>query len=182
MNNAYDIYIGVDPDKDKSGIAVYEKGLNKVTIIDRRFPEMIKFINEQHRRAQMEGKRLLVVIEASWLSENVRHHAAWTDNKGIAARKGYAVGYNHAVGILLKEVLDDMQIPNLEQRPLKKTWSGPDRKITHEELAYIFEVNRTEGMPRTTNQEKRDAALLAIYHTKLVICNKNLHIATKSRK
>ena len=45
--------------------------------------------------------------------------------------------------------------------PLRKIWKGKDRKITHEELTAIV------GKIKHTNQEGRDAALLAWVHAGL---------------
>lgn len=168
----YDIYVGVDPDKDNSGVAVYDKRSNTIEMMKYTFPEMVKYINHRQHVARQTGVRMIVVIEASWLVGDIRLHAKWTDNKGITARKGYAVGYNHAVGKLLKEMLDDMEISNLEQHPLRKTWNGPERKITRDELEYMLDRNRTKYRKGVNNQEMRDAALLALYHTNFIFCKK----------
>ena len=52
----------------------------------------------------------------------------------------------------------------VERQPLPKTWSGKDRKITHEELAYFAPVPKSR-----TNPEERDAALLAWNHAALPV-------------
>lgn len=47
------------------------------------------------------------------------------------------------------------RIEVLPHFPLKKHWKGKEGKITHEELAYFT------GIKKRTNQDARDAALLA---------------------
>ena len=50
-------------------------------------------------------------------------------------------------------------------KPLRKIWHGRDKKITHDELCQITKMINV----RRTNQEERDAALLAWEHAGLPI-------------
>jgi hypothetical protein len=56
---------------------------------------------------------------------------------------------------MIVEMCKHYGIEAVEQRPLQKHWRGKDGKITHEELASFT------GIMGKTNQEGRDAALLA---------------------
>ena len=70
----------------------------------------------------------------------------------------------HAVGQKMAEMLEWYGIQVHQQRPLVKCWSGPDRKITHEEITKVTKWER-----KRSNQEQRDAALLALYCSGLPI-------------
>jgi len=39
---------------------------------------------------------------------------------------------------------------------------GANGKITHEELSEVLKTYKLQGLPKRTNQDERDAALLAI--------------------
>ena len=71
------------------------------------------------------------------------------------------------VGELLRDAIQAKEFPIICQKPLLKHWRGPEGKITHSE---ILEVCRRHNLtlPKSkqarTNQEERDALLLAIHH------------------
>ena len=160
----YDYIIGIDPDVDKSGFALLHTE-NK-EILDARainFPRLIEEIKGNNNGLKLVGKSLLVVVEAGWL-----HGGNWhlhpKDSKSKAAMKGNAVGRNHETGRKLIECLQYYGVEVEEAMPLKKHWHGTDGKITHAELDYFV-----KGLPRTTNQESRDAVLLAWNHANLPI-------------
>lgn len=150
-----DIIIGIDPDTDKSGVAALNCTTKTIEIARKSFPDLIQSLQELKEGAKKSGIRILVVVEASWLishnwhTRNVRSAAA-------VAKTGYNVGRNHQVGILIVECCRSMGIEIKEQHPLRKAWKGSDGKITHEEISYFI-----HGLPKQTNTEERDAALLA---------------------
>ena len=65
------------------------------------------------------------------------------------------VGANHETGRKIIEMCKHYGLETLAHAPLVKCWKGKDRKITHEELASFT------GLTGRTNQDGRDAALLA---------------------
>jgi hypothetical protein len=98
---------------------------------------------------------MLVVVEASWLISH-NWHTSHGRSAAAVAKTGYNVGRNHQVGIMIAEFCRAMDIEVKEQMPLKKVWKGANGKITHEELSLFI-----PGLPKQTNNEERDAALLA---------------------
>ena len=78
------------------------------------------------------------------------------EKPSIAAAKGNSVGRNQQVALDLVSCLDFYGIPYDTIKPLVKMWNGPDRKITHEELAYFTGIKA-----KRSNQEERDSALIA---------------------
>lgn len=153
-----DYYIGIDPDVTASGVAVLDLGGHCIRLSCEPFVEalasMRAFKNEAH-----DYDKTLVVIEAGHLLRS-NWHLPRVCSANKAAAMGEAVGRCHEVGILLSEMARAYRLDVLEQPPLRKCWSGHDGKITHEELRYIVEC---EGytLPNRTNQEERDALLLA---------------------
>lgn len=150
-----DIIIGIDPDVDKSGVAALNCGTKTVEIARKRFPDLIRSLQELKEGAIKNGIRIRVVVEASWLISH-NWHTGHVHSAAAVAKTGYNVGRNHQVGILIAECCRSMGIDVKEQQPLRKVWKGSDGKITHEELSCFI-----VGLPKQTNIEERDAALLA---------------------
>lgn len=155
MHKKYDFIIGIDPDVDKSGFAVLDTKQRKVEIRAFPFADIIQELKVCERLTTTTQKRVVVVVEASWM-----HTANWHLKRGEsgrqAAAKGYDVGRNHQVGKLIVELCQAWGVPVIGHAPLRKMWGGKDHKITHDELVQFCPVDR-----KTSNQEMRDAALLA---------------------
>lgn len=144
--------IGIDPDCNKSGFAVFDQQTKVLSVKTCSFPDLLASLKAWK---MFSGGSLLVVVEASWIHSK-NWHTVGRDSLSIAARKGYAVGRNHQTGMLIVEVAKDLGIMVKEQPPYVKTWKGKDRKITHEEFICV-----TGCEAKRTNQEERDAGLLA---------------------
>ena len=146
--------IGIDPDVEKSGVAVLSDVFKKFVQVEAMtFPELVDFL--KHLGDTITANhRLTVVLEDSDVSTN--WHCSPRDNKATAAAKGRSVGMCHATARHIKELAEHYGLEVVLQKPLVKFWKGRDRKITHEEAAKFM-----TGLPKSTNQESRDAALLA---------------------
>jgi hypothetical protein len=102
-----------------------------------------------------------VCIEAGWLITH-NWHTKQSDKPSIAAKKGYAVGRNHETGRKIAEFCKWQGIPYHLIKPLRKAWQGSDRKITNAELQRLFIFRGIRVNKSRTNQEERDAALIAL--------------------
>lgn len=154
------VIIGIDPDVTRSGIAVLEMPSRRLRATALPFADLVDCIRTEQRRCEVSGVPLAVVVEAGWLNRGNWHITRY-DRPQAAAAKGAGVGRNQQVGILLLELLRHWQIPCHELRPLPlkvgriPLWHGRDGKITAED------VKRVTGYSKPTNQEARDAILLA---------------------
>ena len=149
-----DRIIGIDPDVNKSGVAVISGDGKEVTAVSLTFPQLLEFLQAERLRSMAENTRVVVVVEASWkISTN--WHVRQRDSKGAIARKGKDAGRCHEVGRKIVECAKYYGLEVVERLPLKKIWKGKDGKITHEEIKAFMPI---QGR---TNQEERDAALLA---------------------
>ena len=160
----HDIIIGIDPDVEQSGVARLDVTARKSWADTLPFPMLVEYVRTVHR--QNAGK-VTVVVEASWHKTHNWHLSRY-DRPGVAAKKGYDEGRNHEAGRKLVEVLQYYGIEVEEQPPLRKIWQGPDRKITHTEITAI-----TKWEKKRSNQEERDAMLLAWNRSGLPIIIKN---------
>lgn len=165
----YDIVIGIDPDIDKSGYVVVDAKSGKVTTATTwEIAKLYGVLAADKEYCTRVGLKLLVVVEAAYLGS----HHNWHLDSGrernikkamaIAATIGYHTGRNHEVGRSIVEFCRYMEIDVIPQKPLRKCWKGKDNKITHEEITKITKWDKARS-----NQEVRDALLLAWTHTKL---------------
>ena len=149
MTNKADIVIGIDPDVSKSGVGVVSRERKGVEVFSRSFPELLEYL-----KMAATHTSVVVVVEASWkISTN--WHTGRGDSIRTAARKGKDAGRCHEVGRKIVECAQFYGLEVVEKLPLKKIWKGKDGKITDEEIKAFMPI---QGR---TNQEERDAALLA---------------------
>lgn len=158
MNIAPQIIIAIDPDTARSGVAVIHTDQPEVDLYTLTFAQTIQFIQDTQQRAYEHNKTLAIVIEAAWLNK-ANWHLNLKDTKRQAAAKGYSVGRNHQVGLLIHQYCEENLISAHLVKPLRKMWRGPNKKITHQEITHFMPINKN-----TTNQEERDAALLAWHY------------------
>lgn len=147
--------LAIDPDVEASGFAVLDCEERRfVRAESRTFPEVVDWMSFMQPDYAAD---VLVVMEDSELGGN--WHLNPRDSKTVAAAKGRSVGLCHATARHLKEMAESMGYEVMGVRPLRKVWRGKDGKITHEEAAQFM-----TGMPSRTNQDVRDAMLLAWAH------------------
>ena len=170
MISKADIVIGIDPDVNKSGVGVVSRDGRVEACASLTFPQLLEYLQIEKDRRRAENLSVVVVVEASWkISTN--WHVHQRDNKGIIARKGKDAGRCHEVGRKIVECAQYYGLEVVEQLPLKKVWKGKDGKITHDEIKAFMPI------AGRTNQEERDAALLAWNYAGLPI-----RIITTKRK
>lgn len=159
--------IGVDPDVDKSGVALLHVPTCKLEATSLSFPELLDYLQFVKKKSDECKESVIVVVEASWLISH-HWHSKKGDNQRVTAMKGNSAGRNHEVGRKIVEMCEHYGLEVIEQRPLRKCWKGRDGKITHDELNYILRHN---GLPevKRTNQDARDAALICILHANFKI-------------
>ncbi len=148
------IVIGIDPDVDKNGVGYLDCETKKLEVSSLSFPDLMDYLKYVQREAEVREIAFRVVIEAGWLNK-AHWHLKPKDTKAGAAAKGNHAGRNHETGRKIEEMCKHWQIPYELIKPLPKDWKGADRKITHDELASFT------GITGRTNQEGRDAALIA---------------------
>ena len=154
MANSKKVIVAIDPDVQQSGVAQIQDGVISV------FRMSLIGIVEYLQTLKLSYSNLTVVVEAGWKNKATWH--LFQANNAKAAFIGRAVGANHTIGKQIVEVCKHFGINVVEQKPLRKRWSGNGGKITHEELAEVLKTYKLQGLPKRTNQDERDAALLAL--------------------
>lgn len=157
-----EVFIGIDPDVDKSGVAYVDKTTRKLETAALAESDLRSYLLFVRNSAEQLKTSYVVVIEASWLiGHNWNVH--YKMNVHTAAATGHSAGRNHQVGISIAKFCEENNIRHYLALPLKKCWRGANGKISHAELQSFT------GIMSKTNQEQRDAALLAWVHAQLPI-------------
>ena len=131
-----DLIIGIDPDLEKSGVAVLGQSLELKNLT---FAQTV----ELFRSHQDEIKK--VVIEAGWL--NKKANFRYGNSKAVSEQIARRVGLNHAAGILLAEMAKECGLAVVLVKPTRTKLKAED-------------FNRITGWQGRTNQEQRDAGML----------------------
>jgi len=151
----FDIIIGIDPDVDRNGFAVVDMHNRQlVEVLALTFPDLLDTLHDISTGDLYGNYSCRVIVEAGWLNQG-NWHVGYRDSKAVAAAKGNNAGRNHEVGRKIIEMCQHWDVEHRAVKPLNKMWQGKDRKITAREL------NAVTGWKARTNQEMRDAALLA---------------------
>jgi len=155
----YDVVVGIDPDTKASGFAILFMESKEVQVETLSFPLLLDKLLDLGNY-YCDDKTFVVIVEASWLKQSKNGnthnwHLKEGDSLNAASAKGEGLARNQETGRKIVELCKHWNIDVIEKAPLVKTWSGSDRKITHEEIAYFI-----PNFPRQSNPETRDAALL----------------------
>jgi hypothetical protein bfra3_11751 len=162
----YDVVIGIDPDVDESGVAFLIVESRIIEVSNLTFADLLDYLRETRDFLIKEGRLFAVVVEAGWLNK-AHWHVGGGGSAARSAAIGNHTGRNHEVGRKIVEMCRHYGIEVVEQPPLRKMWKGRDGKITHEELQHLAIITGK------TNQETRDAALIAWEYAGLPIRIKN---------
>ena len=127
----YDVVIGIDPDVERSGLAILGLYDMKLTVNSHPFPELLEIVRSVAFEGAELGHATVVYVEAGWKNKS-NWHLSPKDTRASAAKKGEHVGRNQETGRKIVEMLRHYGIQVMEQSPLRKCWQGQDGKITHE--------------------------------------------------
>lgn len=147
------LIIGVDPDVDKSGIAVLHPD-KKLELYNLSFFELFDYLITNKENIK------IVKVEAGHLVKKANFHGS--KNTRTAAAIGRNVGANNETGKKIVEMCEHYGLLVKEVKPFKKIWRGKDGKITHEELQGQLKFRGIRTVVGRTNQEERDAALICL--------------------
>lgn len=147
------LIIGIDPDVDTSGVATLNQATGNIELTTLKFFDLFEYLQSHKEEVKV------IVIEAGWLNKG-NWHKLRKGNASINAKIGERTGANAEVAKKLAEMCEHLKLPFKEIKPLLKHWIGPDKKIT------AAEFEKITGMKGRTNQEMRDAGLIALAYRK----------------
>ena len=138
----------IDADTEKSGYAILDTEKRILSAVGKLpfFP----LLELMHRYRE----NTLFVIEKNWETTKNFHFA---QNVAIASKIANNTGRNQQTAILLAEYAENRKLTYYLQKPLLRGWIKG--KISQQELKKVFDGYE---IPDRTNQDERDAILLAI--------------------
>jgi lactate dehydrogenase-like 2-hydroxyacid dehydrogenase len=152
----YNKIIGIDPDIDKSGVAIYVRNDKSLILDNWTLSELIKRFN------YFAKERVLFVVEAGYLNKS-NWHIKKTSSV-VAGEIGRRTGENHATAKQIVNIIKEFGFDCVELPPIAKVWKKG--KISHKEF---IDKCKKEGViinVGRTNQEVRDAGLIALAYDK----------------
>ncbi|MBN2776808.1 MAG: hypothetical protein JXR36_04155 [Bacteroidales bacterium] len=138
-----DIYIGIDPDISKSGVAIYNAENGEMYLKTMDFFNLMNYI-------LVNSKNIIVCIESGYLNRKVNFHR--NSSKHVAEKIAMATGVNHAVGILLYQLCEKNNIDVIRYVPKKG-----QAKMSADDMSNIV------GTKIKSNPETRDAFRALFY-------------------
>jgi len=141
------LVVGIDPDLVKSGVAITRAG-GLVHLDALRFPELLEFVREL-----LPEQPLIIVEEVE--ADKTTYHRPGT-NARQHGRIAQNVGQVKGVKRVLVECLQSMGVDVVLVKPL----NGPVKKRAKGDAEYF---NKVTGWTGRTNEDKRDAAMLALW-------------------
>lgn len=147
------IKIGIDPDTEKSGIAILPLTTRKLLLKSLTFFELFDFL-KKNKETITE-----VVIEAGWLNQKSNFHGY---QGGRAERIAKNVGANHETGRKIAEMCKYLNIKHRLIKPLPRKWNSPSGKIAEFQFMEVLKENRIVLEKSRTNQDERDSAMILI--------------------
>ncbi|AXY60003.1 hypothetical protein [Acinetobacter sp. WCHAc010052] len=130
--------IGIDPDLEKSGVAILG---NTLELKNLNFAETVELFRTQQDLIRK------VVIEAGWLNRKSNFHGNGKQSKSAGERIAKNVGENHATGKLLAEMAQSLGLAVVLVKPVRSKLNAED-------------FNKITGWQGRSNQEQRDAGML----------------------
>lgn len=146
-------FIGIDPDVEKSGVAVFLRDNEKrrgvpikgqLELANMGFFELYEYLHKCKKNSK-NANSFRVYVECGFLNRS-----NWHKNNGsnaVNAQIGQRTGANHEVAKKICEMCDYL---GLDYEKVKPTNS----KVKHDSF------KKLTGVIRRTNQEQRDAAML----------------------
>jgi len=136
------IFIGIDPDVDKSGVACWRQSDKKLFVFLLPFFGLYKQLETISNNKQ----EAIVFIEAGWLNKKSNFHGRIGQSKNVGERIAKNVGANHETGRKIVEMCEYLNLPYELVVP-KKAKTTPE---------YFKQLTKIE----TRNQEMIDASML----------------------
>lgn len=145
------IFVGIDPDIKKNGVAFWYKDAKRLELENLTFFELFDVIKNLKTRNQIS-----VIIDAGWMNQKTNFRQKYFDKKskkwvdyrtGVKEKMSSDTGANHETGRKIAEMCDYLGVPYEFHRPT-------ETKLNKEAFAKIT------GYAGRTNQDKRDAGML----------------------
>ena len=139
------VFIGIDPDVDKSGVALWSPSRQELLVNTKKFFDLFDFLLET-KRNMSECAKIVVVVEAGWLNKKSNYHGSAYQTKAAGERISKNVGSNHETG---RKIVEMCEYLGIESQLVVPTHA----KFTKDYFKSITGIEKA-------NQEMIDAGML----------------------
>ena len=136
------IYVGIDPDVGKNGVAIKIK--DEYQLLNLKFFDLLDKLNELKTTYKQE--EIVVYVECGFLNKSNWHKVS-KGSASINAKIGNSTGRNHEVAYKIIEMCEYLNLKHFQVKPTA-------RKLNKEQFQAITKINQR------LNQEQRDACML----------------------
>lgn len=148
----YKIFVGIDPDVDKSGVAVLRKDIEgaavqvdgDLSLQNLNFFDLLTYLSEL--KSEVGAENIKVIVECGFLNKSNWHKKA-AGSANINAAIGNHTGRNHEVAYKICEMMDFLGLTCHKEKP----------KASKVKADMFWRIT---GYRSRTNQEQRDAGML----------------------
>lgn len=172
--------IAIDPDIEKSGVSIIAN--NRVELFTFNF-NTLAFVFFKNLRSQLDSNPALKIrlfIEAGFL--NKVYYNPYSKNQMVIGKINRNIGENHAASKIIIEAAKYYNLDPISCLPVKSTnYRDRGKKITHPQFCKMLQRNNLFCDVVNTNQEIRDATLIAVTYG-INQENTNKDIITEKKK
>lgn len=147
-----DVVVSVDPDAQRSGVAVWEGGV-LVKLEMWSFVEMMEALQEASQQNQAGGRVVFVLEDVEAIKPTFRRGKT---NQAAMQKIAQNVGQVKQTARFIKELADHLGVPMVMVKPL-----GGVAKSAKTNPAIFKQMT---GWAGRSNADTRDAAMLGLYH------------------
>lgn len=112
------ILIAIDPDCDKSGVALKVKSSGKINVDVMTFFELFEYLFLELKPNILND--YFVYIEAGWLNHKSNYHKYANQSKEVGEMIAKKVGANHETGRKIAEMCEFLKLPYELVKPASK--------------------------------------------------------------
>lgn len=154
-------YIGIDPDLDKSGVCIIFQ--NRVQVLNCSFNHLVFtfFKNLADQQVSSPNIRVTIFVEAPYLNKTFFQPVKAAIP--VIAKMNRNIGENHAVAKIIVECAKSYGLHVVPVLPVRSTnYRDRGKKITGPQYIQMLERHGLSSDIAASNQETRDAALIAV--------------------
>lgn len=154
-------YIGIDPDLDKSGVAIIFQ--QRIQVLNCTFNHLVFtfFKNLADQQISSPNINTTIFIEAPYLNKTFFQPVKAA--MPVIAKMNRNIGENHAVAKIIVECAKSYGLNVIPVLPVRSTnYRDRGKKITGPQYVQMLERHGLLSEITASNQETRDAALIAV--------------------
>lgn len=162
IDSQYDVIIGIDPDREKSGVAFLRKKDGMIEALNLSIGDILDACLAI--KNDLPEFKIKIIIEASWKIEKSNFHAS----KGARSRTALGetiakrVGQNQGAGISISKLLQHYKFEVQEVLPQRKHGMKTEKGWNPEGRKLFYKMTEGKLTKKEISDDCKDAVLLVL--------------------